>query len=1406
MTEIRKAGETNSLGDIDVPQKEFRKQVDALVDAVRQLGGNPTIDPGSTVVNDPLSAPYILYVNSYTGSDKFVAGDYASADDGEFDTKMRRISNQRLECGYTEARPFRTINRAVIEAGIITSRDYLNLNPAPCGDLVSIVVAPGAHTCLNGVSSTAVEAWGDNYEPSDDALKAFNPAEGGVILPRGCSLISLDLRKTIVRPEVVPSPANEFADYSNRGTMFRLTGGCYVYGMTFMDKVGFTESHHLLDVFQYASKSQLEDFYAKIRTAFSSSTGVDPNYAVARIGEYEIVGPQPRNSKQEVDTVGSASPYLYNISNRSIYGMNGLFANGAAVDGFKSVVIAQYTGVSLQQDMSCWQIYRSKSWRTVADYDEYINADPNDLRHDPKRRSYHIRAVNNAVIQEVSVFAIGQAIHHAVDSGGEITITNSNSNWGGCSALAAGYHDEANALDSGHIATQVRVPADPLDDAVVRKIQLGVMEDGQEFDTDSLVFTDAGADTLFQEAGYNLSADDYVWVTNPFGKDFYAKIDSYNFSGPGADEIFIKTALINEDGETPEPDADSLVNTTNVLNGQIIYIRRLQDSRSIDDRTYNILIDSPTNARRPVRDYVPVEDGGALPVNEIATVFAAGGPGNEDADSVIQLRYAKKADAEYESNSWYWPGDTVVKDNKHFTAIKRTTGAFTETDWDESFVHMQEDFTPEGYYKNIAPIVIIDGDKDPHEDSEDLGVTSLPPESIAQIEGAIDYIGTQIFLNQLGINESLNPVGRSNRYINVGKKIDFHRPSNIRLYSHAFEWAGFQNYSKAVPKYQLNLSRSNKFTYYFTNEAGGRVYCSGFNEEGAGVTNAGLQDFETGAAISFDAIGNGEIPSNELNTSALPKAQKSTERGEGLGTVGVAARSLVDKVVKDGLPTGASNATNGWKAVEVNDLEVIREYVQAEVNAVVQDLKVLPDEQSVVYVHSAVQRNSANGVADLGSIPSIIKDQWAYYANVHGGSYGEAKDDQGNRLAALLSFRSLGQALEWINGRSPVGRTQMTIHILDSGSTLDYDYKWTHGANKKVVLRGPRQDTYVDPSQYVARLKYTLDTELGASRVLCRDMTLYIGDNNADTLIAVRLRSLMELNNATIKGRSKGDFISFIASDFGSGVDFIYDRTWKTDITFDLKSTGTNVDTRVGHTDIRVYDAVFRTNNREVANASSIPANELVFKLSRAHDQRQVLVEFWNTYMQLRRASSSKTNHKMKWVFDFSGSNANAFALTGPIKSAYMLVTPEQTTSSGDTSGGEFNCEVTNIGSISEVEVFTCANWLGRMTLGNFLDRARDSIGKPGEHSVSGIIADAFAQHLSKSNIAIPVRDNAYHPGAEDYKKSMLAMPNVYNSVWYSSDGVAVPADVSGAAPTDLEEYGGSVEDVDGETRDYDPL
>ena len=53
-----------------------------------------------------------------------------------------------------------------------------------------------------------------------------------------------------------------------------------------------------------------------------------------------------------VDTVTSSSPYVFNISLRSVYGMCGLFADGDKATGFQSMVLAQFTGIGLQKDLS----------------------------------------------------------------------------------------------------------------------------------------------------------------------------------------------------------------------------------------------------------------------------------------------------------------------------------------------------------------------------------------------------------------------------------------------------------------------------------------------------------------------------------------------------------------------------------------------------------------------------------------------------------------------------------------------------------------------------------------------------------------------------------------------------------------------------------------------------------------------------------------------------------------------------------------------------------------------------------------------------------------------------------------------------------------------------------------------
>jgi hypothetical protein len=84
----------------------------------------------------------------------------------------------------------------------------------------------------------------------------------------------------------------------------------------------------------------------------------------------------------------------------------------------------------------------------------------------------------------------------------------------------------------------------------------------------------------------------------------------------------------------------------------------------------------------------------------------------------------------------------------------------------------------------------------------------------------------------------------------------------LRLYGHAWEWAGYLNYSKSIPAAQKDLGPQNKFTYLFTNVEGGRVVPQGSNEEGFNVSPRGLEDIETGATLTVDAIGNSTLDDN----------------------------------------------------------------------------------------------------------------------------------------------------------------------------------------------------------------------------------------------------------------------------------------------------------------------------------------------------------------------------------------------------------------------------------------------------------------------------------------------------------------------------------------------------------------
>ena len=101
------------------------------------------------------------------------------------------------------------------------------------------------------------------------------------------------------------------------------------------------------------------------------------------------------NVNIEVDTINSASPYLFNLSKRSVFGMNGIHLDGSKVTGFKSGLLAQFTGNALQKDDKAFVRYNS----TSGQYEDYtsvdnLHLDPSAV-YRPEYESTHVRASND---------------------------------------------------------------------------------------------------------------------------------------------------------------------------------------------------------------------------------------------------------------------------------------------------------------------------------------------------------------------------------------------------------------------------------------------------------------------------------------------------------------------------------------------------------------------------------------------------------------------------------------------------------------------------------------------------------------------------------------------------------------------------------------------------------------------------------------------------------------------------------------------------------------------------------------------------------------------------------------------------------------------------------------------------
>ena len=521
------------------------------------------------------------------------------------------IENQ----GNSLTKPFKTLQRALIESARFS---YLRGNDNDLVEKTTILLFPGEHLIDNrpgfgiksvsgtataispssaesGAQNTLTLTLNSNFDltQEDNILYKFNSTEGGVIVPRGTSIVGLDLRKTKVRPKYVPNPTD---DNVKATAIFRVTGACYFWQFSIFDgdesTTVYTDptnfgssnrskpvfSHHKVTCFEYADGvtkldqfdglTDLDVYYSKLSNAYNRASirDIDEKFPATPGGfakqrpEYEIVGAfnsdrlqvtsiisgdgatpgqvvtvttsvpheltggtpikiegvneltynistkvssvlsdtqftyllpyVPPNLKAgpagglsagsaevsvEVDTVTGASPYIFNCSLRSVFGMQGMNADGAKATGFRSMVVAQFTGISLQKDDRAFVKYNknSRSYDGISyqrQTGELLSSESSSLNaatvyHLDKDAVYrdgwktaHISIQNDAILQIVSVFAIGYHIHFLGKSGGDASITNSNSNFGQFALAADGFKKESFDKDNKGFISGIVAP------------------------------------------------------------------------------------------------------------------------------------------------------------------------------------------------------------------------------------------------------------------------------------------------------------------------------------------------------------------------------------------------------------------------------------------------------------------------------------------------------------------------------------------------------------------------------------------------------------------------------------------------------------------------------------------------------------------------------------------------------------------------------------------------------------------------------------------------------------------------------------------------------------------------------------------------------------------------------------
>ena len=884
--------------------------------------------------------------------------------------------------GNSALRPFKTLQRAFLEVARFSYRVGLSNDEF---DAFSIYLYPSDYVLDNrpGVADyNDVQPFDANTNfdltSSSNVLYKFNSTRGGIIVPRGCSVVGSDLRRTKFIPKYVPYPTVQgslgitAANEPGASAIFNLTGGCYFWQASFFDgdtngvyyrdddiaTIAPNFSHHKLTCFEFANVPDLDLYYQKISKAYAtipdSSGVVAQDQLQARIEENRIVGPisdefaisqiirngqtataftvdeigNPKNHgfsvgvavnisgvngpteqdkllyngsflvtsaqgnqftyqmssepsgnaigsnilvKVEIDTVDSASPYVFNMSLRSVWGINGMHADGSRATGFKSMVVAQFTGISLQKDDRAFVVYNQSS----GNYEPQAagsGAHINGLAEYRKGwRHAHIKASNDSFIQVVSVFAVGFGDHFFADSGGDLSITNSNSNFGNTSLRSKGFKATAFTKDKAGQITHVIPPKslEDVDEISINWVTIDINSTRSEADSSRLYlygYTSELGRPPSKIQGYTVGArrDDvntpdriYVSLTASGANAPTTHYADISPSGPdvtgtraGDDENPIKYDT-NRGQWYLQVDSSAQNNTIyTTLQANSIYqnlgftpttfIRRIPDARDLNDRTYRFR-------------YVLDKDAFPIPRPPITGFVLQ--PRSSETNSPAYSKTYYIYDVETFQEFVIGETDGIYYLTLLSASVSPITSNFDDFEFSQQTVDIYPAFDRDNPVADPAAAVSI-------ADNEVLGLVrttdGATPTPNEDKQLSITKETAQFFLlesdNNLGYTTTTNTLANIVVTARLGDEedrkiplklnpdssvaplsIELRRYSILRASGHTFEYLGFGpgNYSTAFPSTQVEvLSPEQVRLSQSLKEAAGVAYYSGVNSDG----------------------------------------------------------------------------------------------------------------------------------------------------------------------------------------------------------------------------------------------------------------------------------------------------------------------------------------------------------------------------------------------------------------------------------------------------------------------------------------------------------------------------------------------------------------------------------------------